>query len=313
MSDSYRSAPGQLTVASPSDTDQLDLINLVRVLWAGKWWVIGLSVFAAAVSVAVVLNMPNQYKASAVLNSTTGSSLSGISSQLSGLASLAGVTLGTGDNDESQVAIEVLQSWAFIDQFIRENRLEVPVFAAKGWNKQTGALEIDNKIYDEATNRWVRDPPRGKPVEPTSWELYDTFSDRLSVSQDKKTGLVTVSIEYYSPRMASEWVGKLVKAINEHMRQRKLESSNKNIEYLQAQVDKTSVAEMKAVFYQLIENEIKNKMLAEASPEYQFVTVSPAMIPEEKSKPKRAIIVVLSTVLGGLIGVFIVTGRRAYV
>lgn len=291
---------------------QLDFINLVRVLWSGKWWMIGLGALAAAISIAVVFNIPNQYRASAVLTSTTGSSVSGISAQLSGLASLAGVKLGSGDSDESQVAIEVMQSWSFIEKFIRDNHLQVPVFAADGWDRQTGQLSINTSLYSEHDKRWVRKPPPNKPVEPTSWELYEAFSERMSVSQDKKTGLVSVSIEYYSPAMAREWVELLVKAINEHMRQRKLESTNKNIEYLQAQVDKTSIAEMKEVFFKLIENETKNKMLAEASPEYQFTTVSPAMVPEQKSKPKRAVIVVLSTMLGGLAGMFFVLARRAW-
>ncbi len=300
-------------VDTPDSSDlQLDFINLVRVLWSGKWWMLGLGFVAALISIFVVLNIPNQYKASAVLTSTTGSSVSGISAQLSGLASLAGVSLGGGDSDESQVAIEVMQSWSFIEKFIRDNQLQVAVFAADGWDRQTGQLSIDASLYSEQAKKWVRDPPPDKPVEPTSWELYEAFSDRMSVSQDKKTGLVSVSIEFYSPAVAREWVELLVKAINEHMRQRKLESTNKNIEYLQAQVDKTPIAEMKQVFFKLIENETKNKMLAEASPEYQFTTVSPAMIPEQKSRPKRAVIVVLSTMLGGLIGMFVVLVRRAW-
>jgi uncharacterized protein involved in exopolysaccharide biosynthesis len=44
-------------------------------------------------------------------------------------------------------------------------------------------------------------------------------------------------------------------------------------------------------------------MLAEASPEYAFVTVSPAMVPEEKSQPKRALICILGTILGGMLSV----------
>ena len=80
------------------------------------------------------------------------------------------------------------------------------------------------------------------------------------------------------------------------MRSRKLEQTNNNIEYLEAQIEKTAIAGMKEVFYQIIEEQIKNKMLAEASPEYAFVTVNPAMLPEEKSTPKRAVICVICTV-----------------
>ena len=63
---------------------------------------------------------------------------------------------------------------------------------------------------------------------------------------------------------------------------------------------------MKEVFYQVIEEQIKNKMLAEASPEYAFVTVNPAMVPEEKSTPKRALICVLAVLLGAMLSIFAV-------
>ena len=152
----------------------------------------------------------------------------------------------------------------------------------------------------------MRKPPAGKTVEPTSWELYEKFSERLSVSADKKTGMITLAIEYYSPILAQQWVDKIVVAINAHMQARKLAQVNTNIAYLQAQIEKTAIAGMKEVFYTIIEEQIKSKMLAEASPEYAFVTVSPAMLPEQKSKPKRALIAVLGTLLGGMISVLIV-------
>jgi len=42
-------------------------------------------------------------------------------------------------------------------------------------------------------------------------------------------------------------------------------------------------------------------MLAEASPDYAFLAVSPSMVPEKKSQPKRALICILGTLLGGML------------
>lgn len=69
---------------------------------------------------------------------------------------------------------------------------------------------------------------------------------------------------------------------------------------------------MREVFYQIIEEQIKNKMLAEATPEYVFSTVNRAMLPEVKSKPKRAIICVLGTLLGGILATFFVLIRHFF-
>lgn len=281
-----------------ANEDEIDLRELLSVLWPRKWFIASVAAVFAVISVVVALWLPNQYKATAVLAPVSSSNLNSVASQLGGLAALAGISLGGGQEDESQIAMQVMQSWDFIDKFIRDNKLKVDVFAADGWDIKTNTLKIDSSLYDVKQKKWVRTPPRNKTIEPTSWELFHEFSKHLDVSQDKKTGLISVSIEYYSPFVAKQWVDEIVEAINEHMRQRKLEESEKNIEYLQRQIDKTSIAQMQEVLYQLMENEIKNKMVAEASPEYAFTTVSKAMVPEEQSRPIRVLILILGILLG---------------
>jgi len=66
---------------------------------------------------------------------------------------------------------------------------------------------------------------------------------------------------------------------------------------------------MQTVFYQLIEQQTKTIMLAEVSQEYVLKTIDPANAPEEKAKPNRALIVILSTMLGGILSVLIVLIR----
>ena len=140
--------------------------------------------------------------------------------------------------------------------------------------------------------------------------MYEEFRERVAVSQDKKSGLINISVEYYSPQIAKQWVDLFIITINDYMRARKLEQVNRNIEYLTAQIDKTAIADMREVFYQLVEEQTKSKMLAEASPDYAFVPVSPSMVPEEKSQPKRALICILGTLLGGMLSVLWVLFRR---
>ena len=47
-------------------------------------------------------------------------------------------------------------------------------------------------------------------------------------------------------------------------------------------------------------------MMAEATPDYVFVTVSPSMVPERKSQPNRAIICVIGTFAGFVFANFVV-------
>jgi len=292
--------------------DEIDLRELFSVLWAGKKLIVGITAIFALVAVFYALSIPNQYRATAIVSPAQdgGGGLSGALGQLGGLASLAGVSIGAGESSEAQVAQEIMRSRGFIEEFISENNLAVEVFAAKGWDMASNQLDIDSDLYDVGSSQWVRDIPKGKVLVPSGWELFKKFSEMYSVSDDKKTGMVSISVEYFSPQLAKEWVDRLVIGINQHMQSRKLEKVNINIQYLEAQIEKTSIAEMREVFYTIIEEQIKSKMLAEASPEYAFVTVSPAMVPEEKSQPKRALICILGTLLGGMLSVLWVLVRH---
>ena len=293
--------------------DEIDLRELFSVVWAGKILIVAITAVFALVSVGYALSLANQYKASAVVSpaQSGGSSLGAMAGQLGGLASLAGINIGSGESNETQEAMEIMQSWGFMEAFIQTHDLQVPIYAAIGWDKGSNSLKLDNDLYDATSERWlIEDDESGENRAPSSWELYEKFRDRVAVSQDKTSGLINISVEYYSPQIAKQWVDLFIITINDYMRARKLEQVNRNIEYLTAQIDKTAIADMREVFYQLVEEQTKSKMLAEASPEYAFVTVSRAMVPEQKSQPKRALVCILGALLGGMLSVLWVLFRR---
>ena len=286
--------------------DEIDLRELFGVLWAGRLKILVITAVFALASVVYALSVPNQYKATALLSpaQSSGGGLSGALGQLGGLASLAGVSIGGGESSEAQVAQEIMKSWNFIEGFIKSNDLAVEIYAGEGWSRSSNSLQINSDLYDESDSQWlVENNETGELGPPSSWKLFEDFSGMLSVSEDKKSGLVSVSVEYYSPQIAKHWLDLYVAAINGHMQERKMAEVTRNITYLEAQIKKTNIAEMKEVFYTIIEEQIKSKMLAEASPDYAFVPVSPSMVPEEKSQPKRALICILGTLLGGMLSV----------
>lgn len=305
----------QNSSATPhADGGEIDLLLLLKTLWAGKWWLITFMFSAAAIGVAVSLHLPNIYKAEALLAPSSeqqGGGLSAMAGQFGGLASLAGINLGANSLDKTGMAVEVAQSRRFITRFIRQHKLEVPLLAVTKMDKATGKLIVDPKLYDETNQKWVRKVPDGKSVEPTDWELVKAFRGLAQVALDKKTSLVSVSVDYYSPGVAKQWVDWLVADLNQAMKERDQAEAKHNIAYLKEQLGKTSIADMQSVFYKLIEEQTKTLMLTEVSQEYVFKTIDPAVVAEEKVKPKRGLIVVLSCLLGVICGVMSVLFRHA--
>lgn len=292
--------------------DEIDLRALFAILWRGKWLIAGVTVICAAIGVAYALYKPDVYTASATVapaqDNGGGLQLSG---QLSGLASLAGVNLGGGDANSTAIAKAVLQSRAFITDFIHRHRLEVPLMATQGYDLKADAWVYNTEVYDPETGHW-RSDDNGKSLEPTSWDLVKQFREQFKVNENADNGMLTLSITSYSPEAARNWVQWLIKDINEHMRAQDVGEAQARMDYLEDKLNETSNADMQQVFYQLIEKETRTIMLANAQPEYIFRTIDPAVAPQEKSGPKRALIVVLATLLGGMLGVFIVFLRAFF-
>ena len=288
--------------------DEIDLRELFSVLWASRILILIVTLAFTLTSVFYALVTPNQYQATALLAPAQKNSggLSSALSQFGGLASLAGIDIGGIQDSEARIALEVMRSRSFIEEFIKQSGIMVEVMAAKSWNEDDKRLIIDDDIYDVRRMKWIRRPPWGRDVIPTLWEAYEVFTEILKVTENKKTGLVSVSIEYYSPYLAKQWVENYILATNLYLQQRKLERIDRNIGYLDEQIAATSVAEMREIFFTLIEEQVQSKMLVEASPDYAFAAVGEVMLPEEKSQPKRALIVLLGGLLGAMLSICLV-------
>ena len=293
--------------------DEIDLRELFGVLWKGKWWIIGITAIFAVASVFYVMSLPNVYKATAIVapaGEQSGGGLSQMAGQLGGLASLAGVSLGTSETTDTIIAMESMKTWGFIDEFIEKHDLQVSIVAAKGWDRNNNKLIIADEMYDIAQEKWVRKASRGKSAEPSSWELYKEFKKNLSIGQDTDTGLINVGFRHLSPVEAQKITQWLIEDINALMKKRALDDATKNINYLQKQITQTPLSDMQNVFYSLIEEQTKTKMLANVSDEYVFKYISIPRVPEEKEGPRRAIICAVITAFGGLLSVLIILMRK---
>jgi len=290
--------------------DEIDLAKLWSAIWAGKFTIIIISMIFAIASIFFALSKPNIYKASAILAPASSEGGAGGLSGLGGLASMAGINLGGGGGVENTaLALEILKSRSFIEAFIMEHDLLVPLMASKNWDVPSNTLILDEEVYDKANNKWKREVKAPKKSEPSLWEAYKVFSELLTISQDKKTSMVNINITFYSPSIAKQWLTWLIQDINEFMRGQDQIEAKASIDYLTKQLVKIKVSTMETVFYQLIEEQTKNMMLTMVKKEYVLKTIDPPQVPDIKAGPKRAIIVILGTMLGGILSMLIVLIR----
>lgn len=281
--------------------DTLELREFLRLLWARKLWLIGCVAIFLGSAIAAAFILTPVYRATSVLipaanaGAGIGSSLGGDLGSLGGIAALAGFKLG-GDGDQTEESLAVLRSRHFIEAFIREKNL-MPILFASSWNATTSA--------------W-KSPPGD---EPTLAMAYRRFSRICIVFQDKKTGLVTLQVDWTDRVLAASWANELVNRLNAEMRRRAIEHADASLKFLQQELAGTSVIETRLAINRLVEGQINSRMVANVTTEYAFRVVDPAMVPDLKDvvRPRKFLLAALGAFCGGVAGVFLVLlfGRPA--
>jgi len=294
--------------------DEIDLRELFAAIWQGKWTIIIITTLFAIASVIYAIKQPNIYKSEALLapaEQEQQGGLGALAGQFGGLASLAGVNLGSGGGaDKTQMALQVLKSRQFTSDFIQKHNILLDLMAAKTWDMQTNTVVYDSEMYDAQNKKWLREVQAPFKPEPSMQEAFKVLSKIISAEPDKENGMITLSIEHVSPFIAQQWVNWLVQDINQTMKERDVVEANKSAEFLTQQIEQTKIADIRTVLYKLVEEQTKTIMFANVRDEYAFKTIDAALVPEEKFKPKRALICVLGVLLGGMLSVMIVLIRH---
>lgn len=276
----------------PAD-DEIDLLELWKVLFKNKRMILAAAFVAALLSAGFSLTMPNVYRAEVLLapvqgDNGKGGGISAALGGLGGLASIAGISLGGGGSTEENLA--VLKSREFLWKFVQEKKLMTILFEDE---------------WDEQQKKWKETDPKKQPGQMTVYRLFNE-GGVLKVDKDKKTDLVTVSVEWKDAALATEWANSLVAKLNLYLAQQAIARSEGNLKYLNEELMRTQVEEMRKTLFDLIANEQKHAMLANTQKEFAFKVLDPAVEPDKKIRPKRSIIVILSAFVAGFLAVLYV-------
>jgi uncharacterized protein involved in exopolysaccharide biosynthesis len=270
-----------------SEEDEIDLLELIRTLLHAWKIIVGITILCTGLAVAYALYAPEVFKAETLL-APAQEEKSGASSALSqfgGLAAMAGVSIPSSSNIERVLA--TLETREFLKKFISSQKL-LPI--------------IFDDLWDESSNSWKLIEGQEKL---TTEDGIGALQGAIEVDQGK-SALITLSISWKDPDIAAQWANDLVKQLNEQLRQKAITDSNKRVGYLEQELAKTTLQDMRAVLYNLLESEKQKAMLANVNEDFALEVIDPAVAPETREKPKRKLIVALGGVCGGFLGIFAV-------
>jgi uncharacterized protein involved in exopolysaccharide biosynthesis len=291
----------QRGASSPAgNVGAIGLDDFALLCWKRKFPLLAMTGCFAAAALGVAWVLPRWYEAQTVLEPVTtqtggsglGGALGSTLSQLGGVASLVGVSLG-GASGGSQEAIATLQSEVLTEQYIRTHNL-LPILYARLW--------------DDTHKSWTTSDPDKLP---TPWKGNRYFSTSIrNLEVSSKTGLVTLTISWKDPKLAAEWANGMVAMANDYLRQKAISEADRDIAYLNDEASKTSVVEVRTAINALMENEIKKSMLARGNLEYGLKVIDPAVAPERPTYPKKVLWGLGGGMLGLMIGLLVVLSER---
>tara|TARA_B100000787_G_scaffold29047_1_gene19291 strand:+ start:137 stop:1057 length:921 start_codon:yes stop_codon:yes gene_type:complete len=283
--------------------DELDIKELFLALLKRIKLIFLITTASAILSVVYALSLPNMYTSNALL--AVANEKSSLSSQLgsySALAGMAGVSLPSSGNNKSTEAVARIKSFNFFsNHFLPFINLE-DLFAVSKWVPEGNYLLYDDKLFNKSKEKWVRNT---SPIVPSNQEAYEIYQKILSISENKKTLFVSLSIEHHSPHIAKEWVDIIIKNINESMRSANMEISSNSINFLKERSQTTNFKEIRDAITQLLQSQMQSLMLASVSESYVYKILNSPIAPEKKSSPGRALICFFGTLIGLLAAMFL--------
>ena len=256
--------------------------NVLRQIFRLRYWMLGLTTLITVMAMVYAWRAVPVFRAKTLL-APVGMQSGGVRGELiaKGLRRLSkrfGIGGSQADRNKRDIALAILHSRRFTRRFIERYNLLPQLFANK---------------WDANHNTWIGPSPDYKAAIKKMIALSKT-------SLDFRSGMITLSIDWYEPEKASMWVNDLVFFLNESMRQKAMAEVEKNIEFLNEQLHKSSLIAVHQLIYQLLEDQKYQAITLRAEREYALQVVDRAVVPGE-SVSLNSIEIICGGFVSGLI------------
>jgi uncharacterized protein involved in exopolysaccharide biosynthesis len=289
-------------MAASADTgsDLVSFSTIFRAVWLARWYVLVGLVLGGAGGAVLAYSMAEVYRADVVIVPVKGNArggLSGALGQLGGIAAMAGLDLNSADNTiEYQ---QYLRSRALTQHFIEENQL-LPQLYPKLWNAETKSWRVDNKNDI-----------------PTMSQAVTLFNRRVrEVSEDKRTNVLTVAINWRDRTRAATLANDYVQMANRELAKRAVAEAQSTAKYLSTTLESTATLGVQQALSRLLEEQLQTVALANTRRDFAFRVVDPAVAldADDFARPARAVIAFAAGLAGAVFGMalwLLLTSRRA--
>lgn len=270
--------------------DEISISKIVAATRSRWKLVLLLPLLGAMLAVGVSFLMTKVYRAQIVVSpaqpdNLSGGALSRLAGSLGAFGGLMSeIGLGGGGADQSKMWIATLRSRAALEAFVRQGEL-MPILFPTHWDADKKQWKVRN----------------GKSMEPTMDDAVRFLRQAvIQIDEDKRTGLITVAMNWRDRQLAARWANDFVTMVNSMARERTIDDARRSITYLESELERTNVFERHQIIYRLIESRENDIMLAKGRLDYAFAIVDAATIPDQDkyASPRRFVLLALGMFAG---------------
>jgi len=299
---------------SVQEENEINLLDIWKILWAGKWFIMGFTLACTLVAVYVTLNiLPIVYKSDAVLLPNKSETSNGFSNLVANLALPASLSGRGGRTDK---VMSFLQSRTLKARLIEKYNLLPRYYPG---------------IWDSEKKQWTVDEGAGRPslVKALQGGLLD---GAFRVTKDQKSGHIFITWEDKTPEFCKIMILRVIEELrffleNEYETDAKRElefvknqlmKTTKELEYWEtripsqiltlAKIQRERLASQKV--YAELRKQLELAKIAEDKEVINFTVLDPPYVPERRFKPARSRICMLTIFTSGIFAVFVVFGYR---
>ena len=235
--------------------DQIDIIALLSKVWGGRKFIIKSAVIAAIIGVLVAILTPNTYTASSMFTpNSSGSSPAGASG-LKGLASLAGINIGSSMEGAKEISPmlygKILESYTF-----KKSLLDAPLknleevnslrdyFEQESSSSFFGTIKeytigLPSKIIglfkSEPKEASLQSVEGMNTVSEEEFEYFKEIDEMLTLTINDKDGYIEITATSKLPQLAAQLVKNGENILQNQIIAIKTKSSSELLAYLEEQ------------------------------------------------------------------------------
>lgn len=286
--------------------DEIDIKEIFTVLWDKKFLIFFLVSLFTFGSIIYALTAPKIWVSDTVIALSSKEGQGRSSSNALGMATMAGLAVsgGTGVDKKAQLVMTSIHSRDFIKHIMSLPNTLPELMATESYDELEQTSNFNSSIYNIENNEWVQGKPPFYLIQTEYNNAVSSFYDPLG------TGFIYISVKHRSPIFAQKFLNLLILEINNLLRAQDLFEAEASLEYLYDQLNKVTQSEVLESITQLIENQLRTKMIANIRDDYAIYAVDTPHLPELRFSPQRTKIVFFGIIMGLIVSIITVLGRH---